>query len=220
MIIDGRYRWETIYKNKPNPQHHQIYTFTLMDRYPLLFSETKKYFLNHQKNPSPKILSFGCSTGEEVFSLGEYFSAATIVGIDVNQWCINQCIKKNTNSKHLFYNRNSKEFEKLNNFDAIFCMAVLQRSENRTSVNNSVSVLYPFSKFESEINLLNQKLKVGGLIIIESSDFLFIDSKCSANYLPLQFENNEIESKRPLFNKHNKKVSESQTFKRIFIKIK
>jgi 2-polyprenyl-3-methyl-5-hydroxy-6-metoxy-1,4-benzoquinol methylase len=151
VVTNGRFRSETYYGIKPNRNHHQIYTFTALDRYPDLFTECRRYFLNFQNNPEPKILSFGCSTGEEVYTLGTYMPFAIIVGIDINQWCINQCRKKNIHSKHFFYNRNSTDFENSKDFDAIFCMAVLQRTENRTSANNSVAIGYTFSKFESEV---------------------------------------------------------------------
>lgn len=219
VISNGRFRSETFYGIKPDRHHHQIYTYTAIDRYPDLFTETAKYF-QVQNNPAPKILSFGCSTGEEVFTLGNYMPSATIIGIDINQWCVNQCRKKNNHPKHFFYNRNSGEFENSKDFDAIFCMAVLQRTENRTSVNNSVATGYTFSKFESEVMVLHKKLKAGGLFIIDEADFSFLDTRCADNYEPLQFENNQILKKRPLFDKNNQKQAESQLLHRIFLKVK
>lgn len=219
VIINGRFRSETFYGVIPSRHHHQIYTYTALDRYPDLFTECAKYFQN-QNNPAPKILSFGCSTGEEVYSIATYLPSATIVGVDINQWCINQCRKKDKHPDHFFYNRNSREFENSKDYDAIFCMAVLQRTENRTSANNSVATGYTFSKFESEVIVLHQKLKVGGLFIFDEADFSFLDTRCAENYEPLQFENNQILKKRPLFDKNDQKISETQLINRIFIKIK
>jgi hypothetical protein len=220
FIFNGRIRSEIFYGKIRSHRHHQIYTYTAKDRYPELFGECKKYFLDIQSNPSPKLLSFGCSTGEEVFTLGEYMPFASIIGVDINQWCINRCEKKNVHQKYFFYNRNSKKFDNLNDLDAIFCMAVLQRTENRTSANNSRAIEYTFSKFDSEVLVLHHKLKVGGLFIIDEADFSFLDTQCAGNYEPLQFQNNQILKKRPLFDKNNVKISETQFYYRIFLKIK
>lgn len=159
MIVDGRYRWETIYKNRPTSHHHQIYTYTSNDWYPVLFSECAKYFLNTQNNPAPKILSLGCSTGEEVFSLAKYMPLATIIGVDINQWCIKQCIRKRENQNHFFYNKNSTEFANIKDLDAIFCMAVLHRSENRTSIDNAYPVYTLFPKLNLRLTFITKNLE-------------------------------------------------------------
>src|SRR5665213_1447179 len=63
------------------PGRFQPYNHTLWDRYPWLFRFAAAR-LGDVKNLC--ILSFGCSRGEEVFSLRNYFPAATIKGIDID----------------------------------------------------------------------------------------------------------------------------------------
>ncbi len=220
LVLDGRLRSETFYRKIHSHYHHQNSTYTITNRYPLLFSACTRYFLNFKNNPAPKILSFGCSTGEEVFTLGEYMPLATIIGIDANHWCINQCHKKNHKEKYFFYNRKSKKFTESKDYDAIFCMAVLQNSINRISTDNNIAVHYTFSKFEKEVSILHQKLKVGGLFIIDETDFSFTDFKYAHQYEPLPFDNNQIIKNRPLFDKNNRKISDSQLNNRIFVKVK
>ena len=59
---------------------HQNENHTSLDRYPSLFAKTKGI----QPNPK-KIMSFGCSTGEECTTLRKYYPEALIVGIEINR---------------------------------------------------------------------------------------------------------------------------------------
>ena len=218
LCTNGRLRSETIAGWFSRNNLHQRVTFTANNRYPLVFKKCTEYFAS-RNNIDPKILSFGCSTGEEVFSLGDYFPQAKIIGVDINSWCIRQCKKKSRNPNFSFYNRKSRNFENLEDLDAIFCMAVFQRTENRTSPDNRIAKGHTFEQFESEIEFLDQKLKVGGLFIIDHSDFSFADTSCAINYKPFDFEQNQLLRRRPLYNKSNQKIADEQTNYRVFEKV-
>ena len=103
-------------------------------------------------------------------------------------------------------------------FDAIFCMAVLQDVANRNNQRNQTATGITFAGFEKEILMLNSKLKTGGLFIIDNSDFSFPDTECANLYKPLDFPGNRIVRSRPLFNTHNIKISERQDGYRVFVK--
>ena len=196
-------------------QYFQRSTSTSPNRYPILFEQCRKYLAD---TPQPKILSFGCSTGEEVFSLGEYLPRAIILGVDINGWCIRQCEKRKQSNLHSFCARYSRQFDRANGFDAIFCMAVFQRSENRTSAKNEISADFKFEHFEREIGVLNAKLKPGGLLIIDHADFSFEDTAFSNQYKILKFEQNSVRYNRPLFDRSNRRISDSQCLPRVFVK--
>ena len=215
FLTNKSFRLGIITKLKFNRSYYQHSTFTINNRYPILFRECANYLL---KRENPKILSFGCSTGEEVFSISRYIPNSNIVGVDINPWCIKQCLEKDYKKEHTFIHRFSTNFEYQSDFDAIFCMAVFQRTENRTNTDNSKSVGFLFEKFENEISILDQKLKSGGLFIIDHSDYNFMETTCAKKYKPLNFENNQRFYKRPLFNRDNIKISESHNLNRIFIK--
>ena len=219
ICTNARMRSETFADSFSRNSQHQRSTFTLNNRYPLVFQKCTEYFTD-QNNTEPKILSFGCSTGEEVFTLGEYFPQAKIIGVDINSWCIRQCKKMSRNPNFSFHNRESREFEFLAEFDAIFCMAVFQRTENRTNINNQIVNGHTFDQFESEIKVLDKKLKVGGLFVIDHADFSFADTSCALRYKPLGFEQNQVLRKRPLYNISNQKIADEQTNYRVFEKVR
>src|ERR1700730_17895603 len=70
------------------PGGFQPYNFTLPDRYPWLFRFAAAELAERQH---PRILSFGCSRGEEPFTLRRYFPTAQINGIDVDPRNIAAC---------------------------------------------------------------------------------------------------------------------------------
>jgi trans-aconitate methyltransferase len=165
-----------------------------------------------------RILSFGCSTGEEVYSLGSYFPTSQITGVDINEWCIRQCRKKYLDKQFSFFHTFSSEFASSEPFDAIFCMAVFQRSEKNELTDGSYLLEFTFSQFESELVKLGSNLKPGGLLVIDHCDFNFQDTKCAINYAPLPFEKNQLLRNRPLFDKYNRKIADRQNNYRMFKK--
>ena len=66
----------------------QPFNNTQRDRYPQVFSFVQSVL---GRDSPIKILSYGCSTGEEVFSLRQYFPDAVIKGIDINPVNIAVC---------------------------------------------------------------------------------------------------------------------------------
>jgi len=216
FFSDGRLRYETLTKLRFGDRIHQQSTFTRSNRYPLLFKECADY-LSSVSNP--KILSFGCSTGEEINSIGQYLPNANIMGVDINKWCLKQGRRKYKNQNFSFVHRFSDEFTNANGFDAIFCMAVFQRTENRTNKDNSVACGLRFEQFEQEIKILDEKLRSGGLLIIDHADFSFVDTTISKKYTPLRsFGRNKLLRNRPLFDRENQKIAEEYKSYRVFVK--
>lgn len=215
FFSDGRFRSEILTTLRFGNQFHQQSTFTTSDRYPLIFKECADYL---SSTSNPKILSFGCSTGEEIYSIGQYLPNAIIMGVDINNWCLRQCRKKYKNQNFSFVHRFSDKFKNASGFDAIFCMAVFQRTENRTNSNNSQTKSFLFEQFENEISMLDKMLKNGGLLIIDHSDYCFMDTTCAMNYMPLSFDKNQLLRNRPLFDRNNLKIAESQCIYRAFVK--
>src|SRR5215467_12525911 len=65
-----------------NPKNlFQPFSETNLDRYPDIFRFAREQVGD---DSSHRILSFGCATGEEVFSLRRYFPLAHIRGLDIN----------------------------------------------------------------------------------------------------------------------------------------
>src|SRR5215467_8761146 len=75
-----------------NPKNlFQPFSETNLDRYPDIFRFAREQVGD---DSSHRILSFGCATGEEVFSLRRYFPLAAIDGIDINPYRIRTCRRR------------------------------------------------------------------------------------------------------------------------------
>ncbi|MEH7380065.1 methyltransferase domain-containing protein [Bacillus sp. JJ1533] len=160
---------------------HQTTPLTYMDRYPKIFSACRDYFGNKQ---DLKILSFGCSTGEEVLTLRRYFPNAQIVGADINKHSLDICRMLPMDDKITFVHSYFSEIKKHGDFDAIFCMAVLQRkphyiaSQGITSLKN----IYPFEKFEKQIRELDELVKEQGLLVVHYTQYSLFDTSVASKY--------------------------------------
>ena len=216
FFISASYRSQSVSKIRYKKQFHQTSHYTEANRYPDLFEICHDYF---KEQSAPKILSYGCSTGEEVFSLGDYLPNASIIGTDISKWCIKESCKKNVGNRFAFVHSGSEQFELLDNFDAIFCLAVFQHPKNREEFVNKATK-YVFSQFEQQLIILDKKLKTGGLLFIDECDFNFLETRLVLNYFPLQSSNNKLSRERPLFNKWNQKISDTQKNYRVFLKSK
>jgi hypothetical protein len=216
FCMNPQYRSEKISRFIYPEDIHQKSTFTKLKRYPVIFKICKDY-INIKDDKTINILSFGCSTGEEVNSLRELFPHSIIYGVDINKYCLRKAKKNFKHPKNIFLHSLSKEFKNLTNLDIIFCLAVFQNSENRNNYEIKKSS-YPFSKFQKQLKLLDKKLKKEGLLIIDHADFDFMETTVSKHYKPLEAKENRIIRNRPAFNRENIKVSSQTNFYRIFKK--
>ena len=99
LCTDKEFRAIFYMKTFKSKQVHQITPLTAMNRYPVIFSACKDY-LKDKENIN--ILSYGCSTGEEVVTLREYFNNATIIGAEINSHSLEVCRSRNLDDKIKF----------------------------------------------------------------------------------------------------------------------
>jgi SAM-dependent methyltransferase len=156
--------------------------FTLPDRYPHLFEFAARELGDE---PETRILSFGCSTGEEAFALREYFPGAQIKGVDINRHNIAICNRKlarHPDPAISFAISGSAADQEAEVYDAIFCMAVFRHGALADSVKEQCNAFIRFEVFDSATADLARSLKVGGLLFIEYSNFRFCDTKSYAEF--------------------------------------
>lgn len=215
FLLNPRIRSEQITRVLHAGSHIQGATYSESDRYPALFAACRNQLAGI---PAPAILCFGCATGEEAFSLADYLPHATILGVDLNRWCLRQAQRNNHNPRVRFLHATSREFASQGPFDAIFAMAVFQRSENRNHPGPVAHASFSFVQFEREIGRLDARLKPGGIFFIDHADFRFEDTAAAARYTPLQFPGVQFVHQRPLFGPDNRLIAAEYTMQRAFQK--
>ena len=224
ILFNPRLRSEFVTRARYGRRHYQGSTFTQPDRFPVLFEQAG---LRLKTLPAPRVLSFGCSTGEEVFTLARYLPHAHITGVDLNPWALKQGRRANSSTNLRFLHSLSREYEEADGFDAIFCMSVFQRTENREGGveprgepgQERARGHFGFPQFELAIAALDRKLKPGGLLFIDQADFDFADTTCAAGYRPLDFPGNTALRQRPLFGPDGRPKEALTIVPRVFVKL-
>lgn len=193
--------------------YSQVSNFTTSDRYPLIFTYVSNYI--QKTDIRLEILSYGCSTGLECFSLRNYFSSARIVGFDIKKTNIKKAKNLNTDSNIVFYD----DFNKIKNkkFDLIFVMSVLCRWTQTQNVEDC-SAIYTFARFNEQLHTLNDLLKVGGILIIYNSNFRFTDAAISRKYKKISILGFEESGFVTKFNIDNKVLIEQNYPYCLFLK--
>lgn len=167
---------------RPLPDEYQTYSYTRPDRYPWLFEFAARR-LGAQRPLT--ILSFGCSRGDEVFSLRKYFPRAVLKGIDVNPRNIARCLarmRSEAASDMTFATAANTEGEPTSSYDAIFCLAVLVSGDLTRSGAERCDPVLHFARFERQVTDFARCLKPGGLLLLHTTSFRFSDTAAARDF--------------------------------------
>jgi SAM-dependent methyltransferase len=113
----------------------------------------------------PRILSFGCATGEEVFALAEHVPNAQIDGIDINPACIAKAQRRLTDAQQsrLHFSVGDTLPAVDHHYDAIFCLSVLRHARLDAEQPASCEAIMPFARYAQFVENLDRALKPGGI---------------------------------------------------------
>ena len=165
---DGRSRLWTMFVHRGSI--HQTTTFTAVDRYSAIFD------LAAAIRPSAtRVLSFGCSTGEELLSLRKRFIEAEIVGVELNPRC-RAIAKRRVAADSRISVIAPKDLE--GSFDVICAMAVFQREPHKIAEMGveDLTGFYPFKRFETTLRALVGRLDINGIFSIDNAQYRVEDS--------------------------------------------
>lgn len=169
---DGRSRVWTRFAH--GGEVHQTSTDTAVDRYPELFDLIAKL-----KPQAERILSFGCSSGEELQSLSSRFPSAEIVGAEINARARRLARRLNRGNRCIRVVRpNGIE----GSFDVIFALAVLQREPHKIAAMDvsDLTPFYPFARFDEGVSKLVRSLRPRGILCVDHAHYRVEDSAAAA----------------------------------------
>jgi SAM-dependent methyltransferase len=155
---------------------------TAENRYPALFQFVRDHLAD---GADRRILSFGCSTGEEVFSLRRYFPTARIKGVDINRRNIRECRERlariGGDPGLSFEIAGSAVAERTACYDAVFAMAVF-RHGGLGAAPRRCDHLIKFDDFERSVGELARSLKPRGLLVLRHANFRFGDTPTASAF--------------------------------------
>ncbi|HEV2486254.1 MAG TPA: class I SAM-dependent methyltransferase [Terracidiphilus sp.] len=188
----------TLLSLRPPKGLYQPYIKTSRDRYPEIFRQVREVVGD---GADVRILSFGCSTGEEVFSLRKYFQLATIIGLDINPHNILVCrFRKlwNRDARLRFAVAGLTAGEENASYDAIFAMAVFRHGDLNVSPPPPMcDDRIRFVDFEQSVADLARTLKPGGLLVIQHAMFRFADTRVAGEFETVLRQ--KIDKSEPLY---------------------
>ncbi len=189
------------------PGRFQAYSHTLPDRYPWLFEFARA---NIADSAGIRLLSFGCSRGDEVFSLRKYFQAAAIKGIDIERRNISRCEARARTEDAAglsFAVEADTRREPDACYDAIFCLAVLCLGDLTVSgARRSDPHLY-FDDFERMVTDFSRCLRPGGILFLLTTNFRFCDTAVSRDFDTVLWADLSQLAPDVLFDRNNRLLS-------------
>jgi hypothetical protein len=164
----------------------QPFPTTRTNRYPALFDALAERLAPLE---TPRILSFGCASGEEVRALRMRFPHARITGIDANARAIARARAADGNPRSAY--RHGATVPPTDQYDAILALAVFRHGELEELRPDDCAQVMPFARFDAGLTMLDACLAPGGYLAIANSHFRFRDASVSAGYtvdpLPAEF---------------------------------
>jgi SAM-dependent methyltransferase len=156
---------------------HQSTTYTCEERYPEIFNLAATLAPDAER-----ILSFGCSTGEELIALRRRFPEAQIVGAEINPRSRRIARRRLADDS-----RTQIVSSAHGTFDIIFALAVLQREPHKIAEMEIVDLSphYGHERFDGAVRDLARMLKPGGLFCIANAHYRIEDSSVARQFEPI-----------------------------------
>lgn len=208
LVTDRTFRRDHLQLLRGAGDLYQYRTITSSNRYPRIFAFLRERLENV---PSPRLLSFGCATGEEVFTLLDYFPGARVKGIDINPANIDCCRERlkeaGGNPNVEFELGGSAAGEVPGSYDGVLAMAVFQRPQLKTDLDiASCEKFIRFADFERSSTELASCVKPGGYFAIAHSAFRFADVAVAADF-SMEMANPPGTIFFPRFDRNNRRVA-------------
>ena len=188
---------------------HQTSGHTEPERYPELFELAARL-----KPDAARILSFGCSTGEELEAIRRRFRDAEIVGAEINP-----------RSRRIARRRVKAETKTwiggprvvTGRFDLIFALAVLQVQPHRVADAGieDLSPVYPFERFDEQLMRLAVLLSPGALLCVFNAHYRVEDSSAAALLVGIE-ESSALE--HPIFGRDGRRLPPDSVGRSLFRK--
>jgi len=132
--------------------------------------------------PGPlRILSFGCSIGDELVTLRCLFPDAEIVGCDIDPANLAKAAASAGNAAHVVRS-DEATLRSLAPFDLITAMSVLCRNPKPQNFTTA----FPFTRFDETTGLLAELLAPGGLLALVNTSYRFRDSSAFSAFDPVR----------------------------------
>ena len=180
-LVRGGQRREAAVSQILRPDNlFQPFTTTSTGRYPEEFAVVKDAL----GTDTPRILSFGCASGDELFTLRADFPAALIHGVDINPLAVRTARKRvrDSGDDRITVERASDASGlRPASYDVVLALAVFRHGALKAQPESCAGLLR-FADFERTVTGLCTALAPGGLFVIRHANFRFTDCAVAAGF--------------------------------------
>ncbi|MBD3730318.1 MAG: class I SAM-dependent methyltransferase [Sphingomonadales bacterium] len=152
---------------------------TWEERYPALFDALAERLAHF---PQPRLLSFGCSTGEEVRALRRRLPDALIDAVEVNPRSIARARAAGSDPKTRYIVADRPD--PAARYDAVLALAVFRHRELEGYAPSSCAGILPFASAAQAAARLDAVLVPGGWLAFANANFCLLDLLPDAGYAP------------------------------------
>ena len=164
-----------------------------------------------------KILSFGCSTGEELQDLRRYYPTATLLGTDLNRASLREAQTKAVACRAALFASTDEGLRQHGPFNLIVACSVFIRHPEDT-LTDDLRAMYPLESFSKGVTRLFDNLVVGGHMLIHNANYRVMDTRLAPCLEVVRHDHVVQSSQVPLFESNGKKSTilryEDQLFRR------
>lgn len=193
---------------------------TQMGRYPGMFGLVRAKIGDGDER---RLLSFGCSTGEEAFTLRRYFPHAEIVGIEIDPRRVARAEaarRARGDARMRFVVASSADGEPEACYDAIFAMAVFRHAKLAYAPPRCDDRIQ-FNDFDRTVVSLARALRPGGLLVVRHAMFRLDDSSVAPRFVPLRrIEPRGREAASPVYGPDNRLRDVRNAYDGVFRKLR
>lgn len=127
-----------------------------------------------------KVLSFGCSTGEEIVTIRSIFRDAELYGCEIEPVSL-AAAAESVGHLATIFKSDASAIADYGPFDLINCSSVLCLSPP-----THINTLFPSPDFDALLTVLDRALRPGGLLAITNASYRFYDSPIAPYYDPVR----------------------------------
>lgn len=142
----------------------QLSHMTRQERFPKIFDRTVELAPDARR-----VLSFGCSTGEEAQALARRFPGAEVVGVDIDRYSVETARRNNEFKDRVFYH---DELGGTGKFDLCTCLMVLFMMETPI----------PKDRMEATLRQIDRHLNPGAVLVLYTTEYPFEETSVYAGY--------------------------------------
>lgn len=133
-----------------------------------------------------RVLSFGCSSGEEIATVRAYFPAADVLGIDANPLAVRRAAARFRSDPAVTVLRASDaDGVPASTYDVVLALAVF-RHGLLGSAPERCDHLLRFSDFDRVVAGLARALRPGGVLLVRHANFRFTDTAAAERFEPVR----------------------------------